>query len=166
MSAANINSLIASLSSVRNSAVNALRKKSVKSARPSAAAVMPIARPPTAFQIFVAGDKDHGIKGVVDAYPVQYNAWKLAHPNAKLGSRVEFAKEAVKSFAAKDFKALKARFPRPSAESRYAESVAAAAGHPAEEAMRIAETIQDELEHLKSALGRLHGGTRKRRSLR
>jgi len=164
-----MNSLLASLASVRSSAANALRKKAVKSARPSVAAVdpaIPIARPRTAYQMFTRGDTHHGIKGVADAYPVQYKEWKNAHPNVKQGSLLKFAKEAVEGFAAKDYTALKARFPPPSAESRYAESVAAAANDPAEEAMRIANTIQEELEHLKSALGRLHGGTRKRRSLR
>ena len=62
--------------------------------------------------------------------------------------------------------AVKSGLPPPSARPSAARLPSLAANDPVEEAVRIANTIQEELEHLKSALGRLHGGTRKRRSLR
>uniref|UniRef100_A0A6C0K237 Uncharacterized protein n=1 Tax=viral metagenome TaxID=1070528 RepID=A0A6C0K237_9ZZZZ len=86
----------------------------------------------------------------------------LANLNSTIASmgnlRRNFAKKLYSSR-----KAAKSALPAAAAKSALP---SAAANDPAEEAMRIANTIQDELEHLKSALGRLRGGTRKRRSLR
>ena len=142
------------------------------------------AKRPSAWAAFVAS--------APTTYPTQYAEFRAANPG-KRAVLMNFAKFAREGFAAKDYEALEKSYTAPESSPANMNSLlaslssvrssavnalsrkkavksarpsAAAAGHPAEEAMRIANTIQDELEHLKSALGRLHGGTRKRRSLR
>jgi hypothetical protein len=143
------------------------------------------AKRPSAWAAFVAS--------APTTYPTQYAEFRAANPG-KHAVLMNFAKFAREGFAAKDYEALEKSYTAPESSPaninsllaslasvrssavnalsrkkkavKSARSSAAAANDPAEEAMRIANTIQDELEHLKSVLGRLRGGTRKRRSLR